>query len=144
MIVVGMALAADHGDAQGDGFVVSDHTQLPLLRKLSESFLNRFAVTICCRGLVWRTATIGDVMQTLQTFQTTDLKVASRCRYAQYRGLPATLRVKDCSLRDWSVRSRKTGRATQCAGLLLSSLRSGAPQLSRFPLGLDSYVDLKW
>jgi hypothetical protein len=41
-----------------------------------------------------RTATIGDVMQTLQTFQTTDLKVVSRCRYAQYRGLKATLRVK--------------------------------------------------
>jgi uncharacterized protein (DUF2249 family) len=111
MIVVGMALAADHGDAQGDGFVVSDHTQLPLLRKLSESFLNRFAVTICCRGLVWRTATIGDVMQTLQTFQTTDLKVASRCRYAQYRGLPATLRVKGL-LVTGLVRSLKEDRSS--------------------------------
>jgi hypothetical protein len=33
-------------------------------------------------------------MQTFQTFQTTDLKVVTRCRYAQYRGLKATLRVK--------------------------------------------------
>jgi hypothetical protein len=33
-------------------------------------------------------------MQTFQTFQTTDIKVVSRCRYAQYRGLKATLRVK--------------------------------------------------
>jgi len=30
----------------------------------------------------------------MQTFQTTDLKVVTRCRYAQYRGLKATLRVK--------------------------------------------------
>ena len=30
----------------------------------------------------------------MQTFETTDLKVVTRCRYAQYRGLKATLRVK--------------------------------------------------
>jgi hypothetical protein len=30
----------------------------------------------------------------MQTFQTTDLKVVTRCRYAQYRGLKATLRVE--------------------------------------------------
>ena len=30
----------------------------------------------------------------MQTFETTDLKVLTRCRYAQYRGLKATLRVK--------------------------------------------------
>ena len=57
-------------------------------------FFNPSVLIIGGRGPVLRTATIGDVMQTLQTFQTTDLKVASHCRYAQYRGLPATLRVK--------------------------------------------------
>ena len=43
----------------------------------------------------------------MQTFQTTDLKVVTRCRYAQYRGLKAKLRVKGtvvtglvCSLRE--------------------------------------------
>ena len=51
-------------------------------------------VTIGGRGPVLRTATIGDVMQTLQGFLTIDPKVVSRCRYAQYRGLPTTLRVK--------------------------------------------------
>jgi hypothetical protein len=30
----------------------------------------------------------------MQTFQTTDAKVVTRCRYAQIRGLRTTLRVK--------------------------------------------------
>ena len=30
----------------------------------------------------------------MQSFETTDLKVVIRCRYAQYRGLKATLRVE--------------------------------------------------
>jgi hypothetical protein len=57
-------------------------------------FFNPSVLIIGGRGPVLRTATIGDVMQTLQRFLTTELKVASRCRYAQYRGLPTTLRVK--------------------------------------------------
>jgi hypothetical protein len=52
-------------------------------------------VTIGGRGPVLRTATIGEAMQTLQSFRTADPKVVSRCRYAQYRGLPTTLRVKE-------------------------------------------------
>jgi hypothetical protein len=42
------------------------------------------------RGTVSRTATIGNSMQ---TFETTDLKLARRCRFAQYRGEKTTLMV---------------------------------------------------
>jgi hypothetical protein len=64
-------------------------------QKILSPFFNPLVVTICSRGPVSRTATMGDGMQTFQSFRATDLKVVSRCRYAQIRGLPTTLRIKD-------------------------------------------------
>ena len=76
-------------------------------------------VTVGLRGLVLRTATVGGVMQTLQSFRTTDLKVVSRCRYAQYRGLPTTLRAKGM-LVTGLVRSLREDKSSNPVGWVIT------------------------
>jgi hypothetical protein len=58
-------------------------------------------------------------MQTLQSFRTTDLKVVSRCRYAQYRGLPTTLRAKGM-LVTGLVRSLREDKSSNPVGWVIT------------------------